>query len=209
MVDMAALLWSRVRLFIPILLLFLVVVLIGPGQSIVQTAHAADEPVTTENSGPGNPWGGVCVSDGLGRGLAGPDGSTPKGEYQSGVPTVQGLECLLANLLNVFLALIGIAAFIMVVVASLRWLLAGGNSKEVETARHTLTFAIIGIVVALSAFIVLNLLSIFTGVGQVTMFTIPRSTDTYGETVPTTGGTVITCGTGYVSTPTGCTWVGP
>lgn len=102
-------------------------------------------------------WQGVCV--------AGPDND---------VATIQGLECLIANILTVFIALIGMAAFVMVVIAAFRYLISGGNTKGTEQARSTLMYAIIGIVVALSAFIILRLLSAFTGV-DLTQFTIPRS----------------------------------
>lgn len=102
-------------------------------------------------------WTGVCVGTGT----------------ASDVATIQGLECLLANILSVFIALIGMAAFVMVLIAGFRYLVSGGNSKGTEQARSTLTMAILGIVVALSAFIILNLLTAFTGV-DLTTFSIPR-----------------------------------
>jgi heme/copper-type cytochrome/quinol oxidase subunit 2 len=101
------------------------------------------------------------------------------GGAENDVATIQGFECLLANILTVFIALIGLAAFVMVVIAAFRYLLSGGNSKGTEQAKNTLTYAIIGIVVALSAFIILNLLTAFTGV-DLTKFIIPRDTDEYG-----------------------------
>lgn len=109
----------------------------------------------------GSAWGGVCV-----------------GGAEQDVATIQGFECLLANILTVFIALIGLAAFVMVLVGAFRYLLSGGNTKSTEQARSTITWAIIGIIVALSAFIILNLLSAFTGV-KLTEFFIPRSTDEY------------------------------
>lgn len=103
-------------------------------------------------------WSGVCVS------TKDPD-----------VATIQGLQCLLANVLSVALTLLGIAGFVMIVVASLRWLFLGGNTQDVEGAKKTMTFAVIGIVVALSAFIILNLVASFTGVNSILKFTIPDS----------------------------------
>ena len=111
-------------------------------------------------------WTGVCVG-----------GSLLEGETKQDVATIQGIECLMANVLSVFIALIGLAAFVMIVVAAFRYLLSGGNTKGTEQARNTITFAIVGIVVALSAFIILNLLTAFTGV-DLTKFVIPRDTET-------------------------------
>lgn len=101
-------------------------------------------------------WGRVCV-----------------GGVNNDVATLQGLECLIANIFTVILTLIGLAAFVMLIVGSLRWLISGGNSSSLDKARSTMTYAIIGIVVAVSAYIVLNLIASFTGVYIIRTFKIP------------------------------------
>ena len=111
-------------------------------------------------------WKGACVGGSV------VEGSNDKQD----VATIQGLECLIANALTVFIALIGLAAFVMIIIASFRYMLSGGNTKGTEQSRSTITYAIIGIIVALSAFIILRLLSAFTGV-DLTTFSIPRDTD--------------------------------
>lgn len=103
-------------------------------------------------------WGGVCVSG-----------------TDNDVATIQGLECLIANVFTVAITLIGLAAFIMLIVGSVRWLISGGNSSNLDKAKKTMTYAIIGIVVALSAFIVINLIAGFTGVNTIKEFKIPTS----------------------------------
>ena len=120
-------------------------------------------------------WEGGCVSN---AGSASAEGSAP-------VATIQGLECLVANVFIVFITLIGIAGFVMFVIASFRWMTSGGNTKGVETARNTFTFVLIGIVVALSAYIIINLLAAFTGINIIREFRIPNSNTEY--TVPATG----------------------
>ncbi len=106
-------------------------------------------------------WSGVCV-----------------GGTDNDVATIQGLECLIANVFTVIITLIGLAAFVMLIVGAVRWLVSGGNSSNIDKARSTMTYAIIGIVVALSAFIVINLLAGFTGVDVIKTFTIPTSEST-------------------------------
>jgi len=91
------------------------------------------------------------------------------------VATIQGLECLIANVFTVIITLIGLAAFVMFIVGSVQWMLSGGNTEGTKKARDTLTYAVIGIVVALSAFIVLNLVAGFTGVESIKEFVIPTS----------------------------------
>ncbi len=107
----------------------------------------------------GNQWTGVCVDSHMDKDVA----------------TIQGLECLLANVFSVTLTLIGLGGFTMLIIASFRWLASGGNSKQVETAKGTMTYAVVGLVVALSAFIALELIASFTGVGIIRTFSIPRS----------------------------------
>ncbi|PIY80330.1 MAG: hypothetical protein COY80_03620 [Candidatus Pacebacteria bacterium CG_4_10_14_0_8_um_filter_42_14] len=113
-------------------------------------------------------WTPVCVYGGV-----------------DGVATLQGLECLIANAFTVIISIIGLAAFVMFIVASFKWMLAGSNSKNVEDARKTITYAVVGIVVSLSAFIILNLISNFTGITSVTEFKIPRSEPTPTPVAPT------------------------
>ncbi len=105
-------------------------------------------------------WTGLCV------------GTT---ENSKDVATIQGLECLIANIFIVALTVIGLAAFVMFIIASFRWLLSGGNSKHTESARSTMTFAVVGIVVSLSAYIILELIASFTGINVITRFVIPTS----------------------------------
>ncbi len=105
-------------------------------------------------------WSGVCIA----------------GEGKGGdVATIQGLECLIANVFTVIISLIGLAAFLMFIIGSVQWLISGSSSDGTKKARDTFTYAVIGIVVALSAFIVLNLIAGFTGVNIIKEFIIPTS----------------------------------
>lgn len=96
-------------------------------------------------------------------------------EASADVATIQGFGCLIVNIFSVAIGFIGFAGFAMLVVGSFRYLLSGGNAKGTETARNTMTFAIVGLVVALSAFIILRLIAQFTGVGTIMQFVIPDS----------------------------------
>lgn len=114
-------------------------------------------------------WSGVCVGS-----------ATDLGVDASDVATLQGLECLIANIFTVIITVIGLAGFVMFLVGSFRWLVSGGNSKGIDTAKGTMTYAVVGLVVALSSFIVLNLIANFTGVQIITTFSIPTSHDNQG-----------------------------
>lgn len=91
------------------------------------------------------------------------------------VATVQGLMCLVANVLSVALPLIGIAGFVMMLFGALQWMLSGGNSQSVEKARNSMVFAVVGLVLALSSFVIINLIADFTGIDIIKEFVIPTS----------------------------------
>jgi hypothetical protein len=58
-------------------------------------------------------------------------------------------------------------------------LASGGNAKGIENGKKTITFSVIGLVLALSAFIILNLIASFTGIELIKNFRITRSSDVF------------------------------
>jgi hypothetical protein len=90
----------------------------------------------------------------------------------SDVPTIRGVECLVAQVLAYAVTLIGLVAFVMFLVGGFQYLTAGTNSKGVEAGKNAITFAIIGIVLALSSIIILNLIATITGVETIKTFRI-------------------------------------
>lgn len=105
-------------------------------------------------------WTGVCVGS---------------AEGQQDVATIQGLECLIANVFTVIITIIGLAGFVMFVVGGVTWMISGGDSGKLQSAKGSMTYAVVGMVVALSAFIILNLIASFTGISIITQFRIPIS----------------------------------
>ena len=94
------------------------------------------------------------------------------GGQSTPVATFQGIECLIANVLSVAVTLIGFIAFIMVIYGAFLFLTSGGSSKGTEAGRQAITYAVIGIVVALLAFWILRLISAFTGVQGILFFNL-------------------------------------
>ena len=60
------------------------------------------------------------------------------------------------NIINVMLLVIGIVAVIMLIVGGFRYVLSNGNEKAVSGAKDTILYAVIGIVVALLSFAIVN-----------------------------------------------------
>ena len=94
-------------------------------------------------------------------------------EGTADVATLQGLECVVQNILGIAMSAIGIAAFVMLLIGSFLYLASGGNPKSTDAAKKTITMAITGIVVALLGWIIINFIGVFTGTGEkVTIFRI-------------------------------------
>ncbi|OGV89593.1 hypothetical protein A2Z41_02595 [Microgenomates group bacterium RBG_19FT_COMBO_39_10] len=78
--------------------------------------------------------------------------------------TISDLIQIMWNLLNLAIRLAGIATFIMIILGGFKWLTAGGDPKAVESARNTITYAILGLVLIIIAWFILKFIADFTGV---------------------------------------------
>ncbi len=76
-----------------------------------------------------------------------------------GVPTLKCLEAVAGNIIFVASSLIVLVLFIMFVVGAFTYLTSGGNPERVKKAQSTLKFAIIGFVLFLSAFLILQIIN--------------------------------------------------
>lgn len=91
------------------------------------------------------------------------------------VATVQGIMCMLANVVSVSLPLLGIAGFVMFIFGAITLLLSGGNSQSVESAKKTMTWAFAGLILALSSILIIRTVADFTGINMINRFLIPSS----------------------------------
>lgn len=58
-----------------------------------------------------------------------------------------GLEGAIRNIINIFSVLVGIIAVIMIMVSGFKYVTSGGDSGKVKSAKDTLIYAIVGIVI--------------------------------------------------------------
>lgn len=88
------------------------------------------------------------------------------------VATIQGLECIFIRILNIATSLAGLAVFIMLIIGGFKYLTSGGDPKAAQSAKDTLSHAILGLVLVIAAWFILKFIEEFTGV-TVTIFKIP------------------------------------
>ncbi len=63
---------------------------------------------------------------------------------------------IFSQITNVLLFLVGAVSVIMIIIGGLRYILSGGDSTNVSAAKNTILYAIIGIIVALLAYAIVN-----------------------------------------------------
>lgn len=87
------------------------------------------------------------------------------------VAKIGDLKDVFTSVVQTILGFGAIVLFIMLVAGGFRYIAAGGDPKAIEGAKNTLTYAILGIVLVASAFLILRLIEQFTG-APVTEFRI-------------------------------------
>lgn len=75
----------------------------------------------------------------------------------TGLPdTAGGIKGILTNILNFLLGMVGIIAIISFVVSGIQYFLAAGDETIMQTAKRNMLYSTIGIIIALSGFIVVR-----------------------------------------------------
>lgn len=77
------------------------------------------------------------------------------------------LNTVITDIVNIFSVIVGIVSVIMIIYGGFRYVTSGGDSGNVSSAKNTIIYAVIGlVVVALAQFIVQFVLDKVTTIGQ-------------------------------------------
>lgn len=86
----------------------------------------------------------------------------------NGVATLRCIPCLIENVVNFGLIIAGVVAAFFIVMSGVKFIGSGGDPVRVAQARRTMTFALIGLVVVVLSYAILNFAA---GVFGITIFT--------------------------------------
>lgn len=89
---------------------------------------------------------------------------------KEGVATLRCIPMVFQNILNAALIFSGITALAFIILSGFKLMYSGGDPKRIQDAHKTLTFAIIGLVLILASFFIVNMISYFTGVECIKFF---------------------------------------
>ncbi len=98
------------------------------------------------------------------------DWSDPSGNIPA---RISDLEVIFSKILSLAVPASGIAAFIMLIAGGFKYLTSDGDPKKAQEAQQTITYALIGLILLVSAYIIISFIESFTGV-DVSTFTISK-----------------------------------
>jgi hypothetical protein len=79
------------------------------------------------------------------------------------IGTLNCIPYFLRNIVNAVFILAAAVAVILIIFSGIRLLISGGDVEKVARAKKSLTFTIIGLVIILLSFVIINLLGRVTG----------------------------------------------
>ena len=78
-----------------------------------------------------------------------------------------GATGVFKTITNVLLYVLGAISVIMIIIGGLRYVVSGGNSTNVTAAKNTILYAIVGVIIAILSYAIINfVLGSFTGGGS-------------------------------------------
>lgn len=72
---------------------------------------------------------------------------------------------ILLTVVNWIVTVIAVLAILMIVVAGIMYMVSAGDESQATSAKRALTYAVIGLIVALLAYVIVNAIEITFGVG--------------------------------------------
>lgn len=88
------------------------------------------------------------------------------------VATLQGLDVVFQNVIQVAIGFAAIVFFILFMVGGINFITAGGEPGKVEGAKKMLTYAIAGLLLVILSYLILVLIANFTGAQGILNFKI-------------------------------------
>ena len=73
-----------------------------------------------------------------------------------GTQTGSNLSLAITNILNALLVLAAIAALVMIIVGGVRYIFSGGDEEQAKSAKNTILYALVGLVVIALAAVAVN-----------------------------------------------------
>jgi hypothetical protein len=90
------------------------------------------------------------------------------------IATLQGFECIFANILGIIVPIAGLASFVILIIGGFQYLTSAGDPKQTQKASSIITGAIIGLAVTMGVWFIFRLIKDITGI-DLFWFKVPSS----------------------------------
>lgn len=80
---------------------------------------------------------------------------------------------IVSRIVTILLIFAVVVALVFLIMGGIRWIMSGGDKSKLDSARGTVTAAIIGLVIALLAFFILNVITYMFTKNTITNLSIP------------------------------------
>lgn len=92
----------------------------------------------------------------------------------------------IGSIIGVFVSVIAVAAvlaaLVFILIGAFQWITSGGDKQKVEAARNHIIAAIIGLVIVVLSFVIINVITQVLGIGSIANLKIPTLKDITGTT---------------------------
>lgn len=80
---------------------------------------------------------------------------------------------IVSGAISLAILLVALVFFFILILGGLKWVMSGGDQKNVESARNQITNALIGLAIVFAAFAIMKLIEIIFGISLLGAITIP------------------------------------
>ena len=89
---------------------------------------------------------------------------------ESGVATLKCVPTLFTNVIGALLMFLGTLTLVMLIITGYRFMNSAGDAKKLEGARNTLINTLLGILLVVLSYFIINIISTVTGVECIRTF---------------------------------------
>ena len=80
---------------------------------------------------------------------------------------------IVSGAISLAMLAVALVFFFILIMGGLKWVMSGGDQKNVETARNQITNALVGLAIVFAAFAIMKLIEIVFGISLLGGITIP------------------------------------
>ena len=95
----------------------------------------------------------VSAQRGISEGASGGVSTTNTGNVPE---NIEGTDGLITQVVNILLWVIGIISVVMIIIGGIRYATSNGDSNQVTGAKNTIMYAVVGLVIAIFAYAIVN-----------------------------------------------------